>query len=545
MLRVLAVAFATLAALPYSVVALAQDFRYGAVLGELILVPVCAFVLALVAAYRNPWVVQLRPGRADYVTAGAAFLVAALLFTVASIVAGNAYYALRPDLLALPAVAAGAVCLLFGVRALVAFGPPILLAALSWPVPVAMVVEPAGVLVTAATTTAVEAILQVLPLAVVVPGAGDLRLTVAAPQGSFDVLVASACSGIAGITGMLLVATAAQYVLHGSWRRRVAWVVSAALVAWILNLVRIITLLAVGRAFGEQAALGLLHTVAGLLLLNLGFAALVWVAPRFGLTFSLRPQRPADTPLTQPAPVASRMGNAALTRRAVVLVLCTGFLALLNTVVPDTAIAFNGNQPAAISFRAAPTPPSGYRVATEDEKRWARRYFGSDSTWLRYRLAPVSADAKYSIWLDAITTSDWSSLRAHPVLDCYRFHGFELLDVRRTVLGAGVLADQVVYSRPDDGATWHVLSWEWPVREAEGRMVHERVTLLASSWIGDRPPATSDGSGGLRGLLARTWAEEAGSDPNPAVAAALRDSAESVIAMHLLDAPRTSEEVDR
>ena len=57
--------------------------------------------------------------------------------------------------------------------------------------------------------------------------------------------------------------------------------------------------------------------------------------------------------------------------------------------------------------------------------------------------------------------------RAHPLLDCYRFHGFSLSRVSRSVLAAGVLADEVVYRRPD-GATWHVLSWQWPVRSSGG-----------------------------------------------------------------------------
>ena len=60
------VGLAVLAALPFSLVSLGQDYQHGAALGELALVPVCALGLAVVAAVRHPWVTQLRAGRADY-----------------------------------------------------------------------------------------------------------------------------------------------------------------------------------------------------------------------------------------------------------------------------------------------------------------------------------------------------------------------------------------------------------------------------------------------------------------------------------------------
>jgi exosortase/archaeosortase family protein len=543
LLRVAAVGLATGGALPFSLVALAEDYRYGATLGELALVPLCGMALALVAAYRHPWVAQLRPGRADHVVAVAALALAATVLTLGPVVTGNYYYALRPDLLAVPLVAVTAVCLLLGVRALVAMVVPLLVSLLAWPLPLRAVLEPTSEVVASATSGAVRAVLAVLPLATVVPSPGDLRLTVPGPAGAFDVLVASACSGISGIVGMLLVGLAAQYVLHGPLRARLLWLASAVALAWLLNLMRIVLLLAVGRLFGQHLAMDAIHPVAGLVLLNAGMAVLVLCAGRYGLRVGLQREVPSDTPLTAPAPAADRMRPRVLRRRAVGLTVAVGVLAALDSTVPGTAMAYQGGLPAVVSFAQAPSAGPGLAITDRAEKPWARRYFGGDSSWARYRARPETPGQAPTLWVDSITTTAWSALRAHPVLDCYRFHDFTLVSVARPTLAAGLLADEVVYRRPD-GATWHVLSWEWPVRTAGGALGHERVVLLASSQRTDIAPAATGESGGdgLRSLLARRLgAGGTGGDPNPALAASLRSTATSIIGAHLVAAaPGTS-----
>ena len=68
--------------------------------------------------------------------------VALVLLALGPVTAGNHYYALRPDLLALPLVAVAAVCLVFGVRALVAFVAPLAVLLVAWPLPLRAVAEP-------------------------------------------------------------------------------------------------------------------------------------------------------------------------------------------------------------------------------------------------------------------------------------------------------------------------------------------------------------------------------------------------------------------
>ena len=547
-LRVLAVAAAVCAALPWSLQALVGDFRYAGALGDLVLIPVCALLLGLVAAWRHPWIAALRPGRADWAVAGAAVAAAASLLTVGPVVAGNLYYALRPDLLAVPLVAVAAVCLLLGVRALVGLVVPLLLATLTWPLPLRALLEPAAGAATALTSGALRLVLHAVPLATTVDVPGDLRLSVAGPSGAFEVVVASACSGLTGIGGTLLVGVAAQYVLHGSARARVRWLTAAVVLAWVLNLVRILLLLAVGRLLGERVALEVVHPVAGLLLLNASFAVLLLTAPRFGLRLGLASPVPADTPLTDPAPVDQRLTRPDLARRAAVLAVAVGLLGALNTVLPATAGAYDAADPAAAAFSDAPTAPAGWTTGPAQRQPWSRVYYGAGSDWSRYRLTPTAGRTAPSVWVDSITTDDWAALRAHPLLDCYRFHGFSLARVSRSVLAAGVLADEVVYRRPD-GATWHVLSWQWPVRSPDGGPLrHERVVLLASSQRSDLAPAPSGADDdastpgtGLRALLAARWGSAgSGTDPNPGLAAALRRAADDLVTTRLADPGSTT-----
>ena len=521
------VVLATVAALPFSFRTLVEDYRYGAPLGELVVVPVAALLLALVAAHRHSWVAQLRPGRADHAVAGAAFAVAAALLLLAPVALGNVYFAMRPDLLAVPLVMAAAACLVLGVRALVALVAPLLLALLAWPLPARALLESVAGAVADATGGALQLVLARLPLAEVVPASGDLRLSVAAPDGPFEVVVATACSGTTGIAGSLIVGLAAQYVLHGRRRARLAWLAAVGLTAWALNLVRILLLLAVGRDHGERAALELFHPVAGLVLLNLGFAALLLAAPRFGLTLSLRRSIPADSPLTRPAQDRP-MDVVTLSRRVVVLAVAVGTLAVLNTTLPGTAAAVGpGGAPRPVLTEPAAVVP-GFVAGPAEELRWARRYFGDDSSWVRRRLSPAATTTGFSVWADSITTGSWGALRAHPVVDCYRFHGFDVIRRERTVIASGLLAEEVVY-RAGNGGTWHVLTWEWPVRLGDG-LGHQRVTLLASS-TRERlsQPEPGRRASGLRAALAGLGG--GGSDPNPSLTLALRDVARSVLAV--------------
>ena len=305
--------------------------------------------------------------------------------------------------------------------------------------------------------------------------------------------------------------------------------------AWVVNLVRIGVLLAVGTTLGEGVAMDVVHPVAGLLLLNALMAVHVLGAGRFGLVFALRRPVPYDTPLTASVPAELRRDRAQVTRRATALLTGVLVLASLGTVVPGTAAAYAGSLPAVRPFADNPSLGTDFVLSDGVEKTWAERYFGSNSSWMRYSASPLAGPGGYSVWVDSVLTPDWSGLRAHPIVECYSFHDFELVRVARPTLTSGLLADEIVYRRAD-GATWHVLSWEWAVRTGDD-IAHERVTLLASSLDGDLDPGPSgrSGEGGWRGALATRLAG-GGEDPNPGLAAALRSNAAEIVRGHRIDA---------
>jgi hypothetical protein len=203
-------------------------------------------------------------------------------------------------------------------------------------------------------------------------------------------------------------------------------------------------------------------------------------------------------------------------------------------VVPGTAAAYAGSLPAVRPFADNPSLGSDFMVSDGVEKEWAQRYFGRDSSWMRYEAAPVAGDGGYTVWVDSVFTPDWSGLRAHPIVECYTFHDFDVVRIARPTLTAGLLADEIVYRRAD-GATWHVLSWEWAVRTGDD-IAHERVTLLASSLRGELDPGVGGerNGGGWRGALANKLAK-GGTDPNPALADALQRNAAEIIEGHRFD----------
>jgi hypothetical protein len=151
------------------------------------------------------------------------------------------------------------------------------------------------------------------------------------------------------------------------------------------------------------------------------------------------------------------------------------------------------------------TAPAGYRFADLGEQRWARPYFGSDSRWIRFEAAPVSP-SQPTVWIDSIVTDSVVALRSHSLIDCYRFHGYDVVVDDRIELADGTTASRYVYETSDE-QRWHVLSWERPVTVGD-RVRHERVVMMAGT-----AAAARLGGGGKGGSVAAAVADETG-DPD-------------------------------
>ncbi|HEX9343556.1 MAG TPA: exosortase/archaeosortase family protein [Actinomycetota bacterium] len=520
----------------YSLESLIKDWDYQAPLADLALVPPVALGLLVAATLRHQSVGIMRLGRADLVIGGAGLLIAAASMLLAPVVLTNYYWAFRPDLLSLPIATVAVVALLFGVRTVIPFAFPLAYLMLAWPLPHAVMLEHAQRWLTTLTTGALRLLIGVVPVARVEAGGPDLRLFVPHVPG-FTVGVASACSGTGSLLGFSLIGLAALYLIDGPLRRRFAWLAVGALAIWVTNLLRVLAILAAGRLFGQSFALGVLHPLAGIVMVNLTFALLVIGLPRFGLTRRpLRAATPSDTPLTEPAPPEQRPTPRQLLPRLAVLAVVAAVLAVANGQLAIASVGFeHAMQPVSATFDAQPRVGASWMAERLGQIDDARTYFGSTATWTRYRLTPLAGATAappqpFTVWVDSIVTSDLSALAAHPVLGCYRLHGFKVLTAQRVTMVAGLIGELLAYRLPD-GDVWHALSWEWPVRNPDGGILQERMTLLASSDLRAASPLPGSVGQGLRAPVLSAFNSLAPNhDPNPTLSRALLQVGAGIVA---------------
>lgn len=152
-----------------------------------------------------------------------------------------------------------------------------------------------------------------------------------------------------------------------------------------------------------------------------------------------------------------------------------------------------------------------------------RQFFGEASTWDRYTLTASPGASLYAsvpVYLDVITTDDYSALAAYGIEACYDFHGFRIASVAATELGSGVTGEVLSYTRRQSGADWTTLYWEWPYRE-DGATRFARLVML----VPDGPTAT------IRHDEATTW--ESPAERFQATEALLVDLASRVVATQL------------
>jgi exosortase/archaeosortase family protein len=481
--RIIVVAAAFAVGYRYSLGTLASEWNHDTPLADLALVPALALLLVAAAATRHRYVGHLRLGRCDYVLAVPLLLAAILLVSVGPIAWSKYFWAARIDLLTLPLVAVASLVLLFGARVIFPFGLPIVFLLFAWPLPYTVVLEHAIARFTAATTAAVTSLASVFAIASADTRGGAGVFVVHHGGRAFAVGVGDACSGVNSLVGFLIIGTAALYFIRGRLLRKLAWFACGALIVYGLNVVRILGILVVGRAFGERAAFDVVHPVAGLVALTLAVALSVRLLPSFGLELRQPGERAiADTPTARPAPVEEQ---ATIRRTAPRLALVVGATVALALAGGNLAVAARGfdnfGRPAIKSFATYPTVGHGWRVSRVETIGWAAPYYGRHSSWVRYRLRPQASNSwqTFTIWLDAITSRDLGALNAYTLAHCYSFHGFHVQLARRVDLGNGVIGQEFTYRT--SRATWHAVAWQWPVLGSPGHVEHERVVLIASS----------------------------------------------------------------
>ncbi|MFN0282084.1 MAG: archaeosortase/exosortase family protein [Kineosporiaceae bacterium] len=521
---------AAAAAFAPSLSGLVADLRYGAPTGDLVAVPVVAAVMldAAVRSRRTIWAGRL--GHGDLVVAGGLGLAALLLVLLPAGRVTNGHWLTRLDLLAHPVALAAFAVLLLGLRVLAVAVLPLTYALLVWPWPVTWLNLHAIGPLTRLTYEASGRAAELLGVAEMVDVGAENTLRIGAGDTAFEVAVAPACSGVAGIVAYLVVAGAVLALCRGPLRGRALWLGSGLLAVWLGNVVRVVALAAAGEAWGADVALDLLHPVAGLAVDAVVVVVMVTVMARFGLSWAPVVRTTAGTVGTIPAsaaftaPVAPPSGRSLAVRGGLVVALAAVLFVADLRVVGSLEGAVSATPRRSVTLGDVERVGAGASFLGRED--WSRIYFGRGSVWNRYRVSSATSATTGSVWLDSLVVDDDDALRAHDVLTCYSFHGARVTE-GGAVLVAGRFSARLLVITTASGEQWQSLFWEWPVATAHG-LRHERVTLFA----GGAPAPTRGGSpsGGATSRSAPTGSGAAspGGGVDPELSAMLQSAADRV-----------------
>src|SRR5664279_4603250 len=214
------------------------------------LVPAIALALAAIRARPLKPEPPIYDRHVDY-TIGLPLIVAAIAINELLPAKMSAmFWVYRIDLLTLPIFVAGAVAIIFGSRVLWRQRLAILFLFLAWPYPYQKVLL--GVLnaFTNLTLIAMQEIAAVTHLARPASSLDNTLFVVNHHGTTFALSVVSACSGVNGVVGFLLVGAAFAAVVHGPIVRKMLWLAGGMLLLLAINLGRITFIFFAGKEWG-------------------------------------------------------------------------------------------------------------------------------------------------------------------------------------------------------------------------------------------------------------------------------------------------------
>ena len=434
------------------------------------------------------------------------------------------YWVWRIDLLSLPFFAAGVIALVFGVRTLWRLRAAVLFLFLAWPWPYNQMLDRWLGEFTELTIKGLRVFLSALPLAKAVPGGDGSLFEVAYGTTPVRMSVASACSGANGLVGFFLVGLAFLQIIDGSRRRKIAWLVAGGFLVWVFNLVRIMIIFYAAKTWGETVAIDGFHPVIGLIVFNVAIVMMLVLLKPFGLKLRHNAfgARPTGLGAYRPS------GRVALS-----LTLVAGLaLGGLNTDLRSfDNVANSLGAPRLSGFASNRQAPDGWSVNEVQRIEWARRFFGRDSSWVRYAFSNTRPDggtlrSSLPIYLDLIDTSSRASLSAYGIEACYKFHGYRISAKQSVDLGNGVVGGTLTWTNLDTDATWTTLYWHWPIKSSQGTR-YERVTLLMNEQSGGVKAAAPEVR---QNLSAKVDAEEGGERRDVAKSATGRETRDFLVA---------------
>lgn len=462
----------------YSLGTLARGLALQTPLAFLGLVPIIALGLAWIRLAREPSPRPIHDRQVDYIIGLEFIALATVVLLLPPLSLDTRYWLYRIDLLSLPLFVAGLVSVLWGVRRLWALRVPIVFLLLAWPLPYTPLVTDWTDTFTEATAAALGAIATVLPVAQPAPGDG-LVFYIGEGPSAFAVSVGSVCAGVNSLVGFVLIGTALIYIVRGSKIRRALWLLTGLTIVWLLNIVRIEAIFVVGSLYGRQAALDVLHPVAGLIFFNVGIGVMLLAVPWFGLRFAAFETAGPTAALRTPAP-ARRIRPALLTAGvlAIALAFVNGGLARYEAIATPLGEA-KRLQP----FDIRQAQVAGWSSDFMASNELGKQFFGSTSTWDRIQYSPTetaSLRASTPVYVDVIGTEDPGTFAAYGMQACYSFHGYRIESVARVDIGSGVTAEVIDYRNRKIDADWSAIWWEWPYQK-DGRTWFERIIVFVAS----------------------------------------------------------------
>jgi exosortase/archaeosortase family protein len=480
----------------YSLSTLLQTVDQQSPLAYISLVPAIALALAAIRSQPLKPEPPIYDRQVDY-TIGIPLIVAAVAINEVLPARMSAmFWVYRVDLISLPIFIAGAVAIIFGCRVLWRQKLAIAFLFLAWPYPYEKYLL--GVLnaFTDITLLAMQKIALWTHLAKPVNASGDTLFSISHHGSTFALSIVSACSGVNGVVGFLLVGSAFAAIVRGPIVRKVLWLAGGMALLWVLNLARITFIFLAGKEWGESVALNVFHPFVGLALFIVGVIVMILLIRPLGMRIQVGrdgalppPSNTTAIPQSLGPPVEPRQTRGPLAVPKVFLALLTVVAAALvigvnNVGLSDyNLVAGVAGQAKLNAFIQGPVAPQGWKANYETSFGWAKPLFGDTSIWNRYSLHSVVSNPLHTnatVVADVINTPDLSSFSAFGVENCYTFHGYSLADVTGVTLAGGITGQAMSYTSQQFGS-WSIVYWIVPVKMDVGGTSYERVVLYVKN----------------------------------------------------------------
>ncbi len=469
----------TLVAYPYSLLTLIEQLDVQSPLAYVGLVPV--FALALAGAYVKPKRNEpdIYDRQLDYIVGVPLILGAAAITILLPHHMSSTYWQWRVDLLAVPLFIAGLLAIVFGVRVLWRQRLPIAYLLLALPALYTVVLDSVLLWYTNFTVTMLRTIVAHVRVAVPSAVPADALFMVTHNGHSFELQVVTACSGVDGLVGFLLIGLLFAAMVSGPILRKSAWLLAGLPLLWAINLGRMMFIFWAGKEWGEKVALDVFHPFIGLFTFSAGVTIWALAHRRFGLRirgFSSSP-RPSEGEVGKLANRPRATAVPAIAAAAIVVVIASVVIGIGDNRLKAYDLIENAvGEPRLGSFLVSPARVPGWTSGYDQQFFNGQPEFGPTSLWYRYLYRQTSPRAplrsSVPIFADVINAPGLAGFNAFTVQDCYTFHGW---DERGTVdesLGGGIIGQELSYDSAQYG-DWSLVYWIWPVNGTAGEPERE------------------------------------------------------------------------